>query len=103
MVQSSSVSVKLGYASLFLIALARIFWFSERALRSPWGWMMRAIRDNEIAANAIGKNATQRHRQIFILGSAVVGVAGAMLTTLDEQFTPGSYVPLRFIFLIWAR
>ena len=37
-----------------------------------------------------------------MLGSAVVGVAGAMLVTLDGQFTPGSYNPLRYTFLIWV-
>lgn len=101
-VQSSSIVVKLSYAGLFLAVLAVIFWLSERALRSPWGRMMRAIRDNETAANAMGKDVTRRHRQVFILGSAVVGVAGAMLTTLDGQFTPASYNPLRFTFLIWV-
>ncbi len=37
-----------------------------------------------------------------MLGSAVVGVAGAMLVTLDGQFTPSSYNPLRYTFLIWV-
>ena len=37
-----------------------------------------------------------------MLGSAVVGIAGAMLVTLDGQFTPGSYNPLRYTFLIWV-
>jgi ABC-type branched-subunit amino acid transport system permease subunit len=50
--------------------------------------MMRAIRDNEDAAEAMGKNVTSRHLQIFILGSAICGVAGAMMTTLDSQLTP---------------
>ena len=36
------------------------------------------------------------------LGSAICGIAGAMLTTLDGQLTPGSYQPLRFTFLIWV-
>jgi branched-chain amino acid transport system permease protein len=64
--------------------------------------MMRAIRDNETAAAAMGKNVTNRHLQIFILGSAICGIAGAMMTTLDGQLTPGSYQPLRFTFLIWV-
>ena len=74
----------------------------ERALNSPWGRMMRAIRDNETAAEAMGKDVTGRHLQIFILGSAVCGLAGAMMTTLDGQLTPGSYQPLRFTFLVWV-
>jgi branched-chain amino acid transport system permease protein len=64
--------------------------------------MMRAIRDNETAAEAMGKDVKTRHLQVFILGSAVCGVAGAMMTTLDSQLVPGTYQPLRFTFLIWV-
>ena len=101
-VELSSIIVKLSYAGLFIVVLAVIFWFSQRALKSPWGRMMRAIRDNEIAAGAMGKDVTWRHLQVFVLGSAVIGLAGAMLTTLDGIFTPASYQPLRFTFLIWV-
>ncbi|MCP5074624.1 MAG: branched-chain amino acid ABC transporter permease [Rhodobacteraceae bacterium] len=98
----SSIFVKLCYASLFVIVLLAVLWLSEKALKSPWGRMMRAIRDNEVSANAMGKDVTARHLQVFIFGSVVVGVAGAMLTTLDGQLTPSSYQPLRFTFLIWV-
>jgi len=98
----SSIFVKLCYAVLFTIVLMIVLWFAERALKSPWGRMMRAIRDNRDAAAAMGKNVTRRHLQVFVLGSAVVGLAGAMMTTLDGQFTPGTYQPLRFTFLIWV-
>ena len=63
---------------------------------------MRAIRDNEEAANAMGKNVVKQHLLIFILGSAIVGIAGAMLVTQDGLFTPGSYRPMRYTFLIWV-
>lgn len=98
----SSIFVKLCYAGLFTLVLLLVLYLSEKALRSPWGRMMRAIRDNEVSANAMGKNVTARHLQVFVLGSVVVGIAGAMLTTLDGQLTPSSYHPLRFTFLIWV-
>ena len=101
-VEGSSLFVKLSYSVLFLIVLLIILGLSQRALNSPWGRMMRAIRDNDEAASAMGKDVTWRHLQVFVLGSAVVGIAGAMMTTLDGQFTPGSYQPLRFTFLIWV-
>ncbi len=101
-VTASSLTVKLAYAGLFAIVLLVLIWMSEKALNSPWGRMMRAIRDNEEAAEAMGKDVTGRHLQIFILGAAICGLAGAMLTTLDGQLTPGTYNPLRFTFLIWV-
>ena len=97
----SSIVVKLCYAGLFLVVLALVYWLTETLQRAPWGRMMRAIRDNEDAAMAMGKDVEGRHRQAFVLGSAIVGIGGAMLVTLDGQFTPGSYQPLRFTFIIW--
>ena len=100
-IESSGLFVKICYSGLLVSVLLIILFFCNRALNSPWGRMMRAIRDNEEAANAMGKNIFKQHLQVFILGSAVLGIAGAMLTTLNGQFTPGSYQPLRFTFLIW--
>lgn len=101
-VLASSLYVKFSYGILFLIVLGLIIWLSELSLNSPWGRMMRAIRDNEEAAAAMGKDVTKRHLQVFVIGSAVCGIAGAMLTSLDGLLTPASYQPLRFTFLIWV-
>ncbi len=101
-VEGSTLWVKFLYIVLFAAVLLLLLWMSQRALNSPWGRMLRAIRDNEVAAEAMGKDVTARHLQVFILGSAICGIAGAMMTTLDSQLTPGSYQPLRFTFLIWV-
>lgn len=99
---ASIVLVKLCYSGLFLAVLVLIIILASLALDSPWGRMIRAIRDNETAASAMGKNVTHRHLQIFVIGSAIAGVSGAMLATYNGQFTPGSYIPLRYTFLIWV-
>jgi branched-chain amino acid transport system permease protein len=101
-VMASTLYVKIEYGLLFMAVLLIVLWMSQMALKSPWGRMMRAIRDNEVAAEAMGKDVTARHLQVFVLGSAVVGIAGAMMTTLDGQLTPGTYQPLRFTFLVWV-
>jgi branched-chain amino acid transport system permease protein len=101
-VTASTIWVKVLYLGLFAVVLLVLLTLAQLALRSPWGRMMRAIRDNEDAAEAMGKNVTKRHLQIFVLGSAICGVAGAMMVTLDGQLTPGSYSPLRYTFLIWV-
>ena len=101
-VTASTLYVKLGYSLLFTGALIVLLVMAQLALRSPWGRMMRAIRDNEVAAEAMGKDVTARHLQVFILGSAICGIGGAMMTTLDSLLAPTSYQPLRFTFLIWV-
>ncbi|WP_294929415.1 branched-chain amino acid ABC transporter permease [uncultured Paracoccus sp.] len=99
---ASGIWVKLCYAGLFALVLLALIGLSQLALKSPWGRMMRAIRDNETAAAAMGKDVTRRHLQIFIIGSAVIGLAGAMMITLDGLMAPAGYAPLRYTFLIWV-
>jgi len=101
-IEGSTVFVKLCYAGLFMIVVIILLIITQKALYSPWGRMMRAIRDNEEAANAMGKNVVKQHLLIFVLGSAIVGIAGAMMVTYDGLFTPGSYRPMRYTFLIWV-
>ena len=100
--EASVVFVKLSYSGLFLVILVAFIVLSNLALNSPWGRKVRAIRDNEVAASAMGKNITRQHLQIFVIGSAIVGIAGALLVTYDGIFIPTAYQPLRFTFLIWV-
>ena len=100
--EASVVFVKLSYSGLFLVILIAFIILSNLALNSPWGRKVRAIRDNEVAASAMGKNITRQHLQIFVIGSAIVGIAGALLVTYDGIFIPTAYQPLRFTFLIWV-
>ena len=88
-IDASSVYVKLCFAGMFLVVVIILLIITQKALYSPWGRMMRAIRDNEEAASAMGKNVVKQHLFIFILGSAIVGIAGAMMVTNDGLFTPG--------------
>ena len=101
-INASSIYVKLCFTGLFLTVVIILLILTQKALYSPWGRKMRAIRDNEEAASAMGKNIVKEHLLIFILGSAIVGLAGAMMVTNDGLFTPGSYSPMRYTFVIWV-
>jgi branched-chain amino acid transport system permease protein len=98
----SGLVVDVSYSLLFLCVLVPLIILMQRAQNSPWGRMMRAIRDNEVAAEAMGKDVTRRHLQVFVLGSAMMGVAGAMYVTYLSQLTPSTYIPLTFTFLVWV-
>ena len=103
MITAAKLANLLSYTLLISALLLLVFFLAYRALNSPWGRMMRAIRDNEMAAAAMGKNVVGRHLQVFILGSAVIGIAGAMLLVVSGAgFTPTSYLAMRFTFLIWV-
>ncbi len=100
--EASGIWVKLCYAGLFATVLIVLILLAELALKSPWGRMMRSIRDNEVAAEAMGKDVTGRHLQIFVIGCAVMGLAGAMMITQDGLMAPTQYNPLRYTFVIWV-
>ena len=99
---ASVIFIKLCYSGIILSVLVALIVLSNLALNSPWGRKVRAIRDNEVAASAMGKNIKHQHLQIFVIGSAVVGIAGALMVTYDGIFVPTAYQPLRFTFLIWV-
>jgi len=102
LIDCSNIFVKLSYMILFSTVLLIILYLANKAQFSPWGRMMRAIRDNEVSANAMGKDIVSRHLQVFVIGSAVVGIAGAMMITQSGLFNPSSFLPLRYTFLIWV-
>ncbi len=89
------------YLAIAAVTIAIIFFMLERAWASPWGRMMRAIRDNEASAAAMGKDVNRRRLEIFVLGNAIIGLGGAMLITSTSIFDPTSFSPLNHTFLIW--
>jgi branched-chain amino acid transport system permease protein len=96
------VYARLGFLAIVLVIVAVAFLLVQRAYGGPWGRMMRAIRDNHIAAGSMGKNVTARQLQIFILGSVLMGIGGAMLVTFQQIHDPGAYQPINHTFLIWV-
>ena len=65
-IDASSVYVKLCFAGMFLVVVIILLIITQKALYSPWGRMMRAIRDNEEAASAMGKNVVKQHLFISV-------------------------------------
>lgn len=91
----------LAYLAMVLAILLVAYLLIERQLRAPWGRMMRAIRDNELAARAMGKNVEKRRLQAFLLGSALMGLGGALFAHFNRSMNPEAVDPLIVTFLIW--
>ncbi|WP_193334398.1 branched-chain amino acid ABC transporter permease [Devosia beringensis] len=99
---SSLILARGGYLALALLVLAAAIWLVSRAYAGPWGRMMRAIRDNHVAASSMGKDVKSRQLEIFVLGSVLMGIGGAMLVSFTQIFDPSSYQPINHTFLIWV-
>ncbi|RUT29386.1 branched-chain amino acid ABC transporter permease [Arsenicitalea aurantiaca] len=99
---SSFVWARLGFFALVLIVLVLVLVLLHRAYGGPWGRMMRAIRDNHIAAGSMGKDVTGRQLEIFVLGSVLMGIGGAMLVSFTQILDPNSYQPINHTFLVWV-
>ncbi|MEP9387056.1 branched-chain amino acid ABC transporter permease [Mesorhizobium sp. KR9-304] len=91
-----------AYLSVVAVLIVVTYVLLERAWHSPWGRMMRAIRDNEVAAAAMGKDVNRRRLEMFVLGNIIIGVGGAALITFTSIFDPGGFTPLNHTFLIWV-
>ncbi|GGY02952.1 branched-chain amino acid ABC transporter permease [Litchfieldella qijiaojingensis] len=88
------------YLSITAVVIAAIFFLLYRAYYAPWGRMIRAIRDNEISAAAMGKDINRRRLEIFVLGCILMGIGGAALTSFNSIFDPQGYLPLNHTFLV---
>jgi len=90
------------YLGLVLLVVWCLYLFLERALRSPWGRVLRAIREDEMAAAAQGKNVAAFKLQAFVLGSALMGVAGSLYAHYARFLSVEKFEPLYGTFLVWV-
>lgn len=89
------------YLILCLSIIAVVYWAFERMVRSPWGRVLRSIRDDEVAAAALGKNVFAVRLQSFVVGSAVMGLAGAMYANFLGFISPLDFIPI-FTFQVFV-
>ena len=89
------------YMVLVLALLLGTYLFIEKCLRSPWGRTLRAIREDEIAASAIGKNVFSFKMQSLVLGSMVIGLAGALYAHFIRYVSPDTFNPIMGTFIVW--
>jgi len=84
-----------------LVIASVIYVALERAVRSPWGRILRAIREDVTAARSLGKNPTLIRVQAFVIGSAIMGLAGGLYVGFIGFVSPIDFLPI-LTFQIWA-
>jgi branched-chain amino acid transport system permease protein len=96
-----SFQYNLFYLLIMVVFAGSVFWALERIVRSPWGRVLRAIREDETAAIALGKNAATFRLQAFVLGSTLIGLAGALYVSFIAFVGPTDFLPL-VTFQLWT-
>ncbi|HZT20550.1 MAG TPA: branched-chain amino acid ABC transporter permease [Dongiaceae bacterium] len=93
---------ELSFLALVAAVVILLYAAIERAWRSPWGRTLRAIRENDEAAEAAGKDVIACRAQVFTLGSAVMGLAGGLMAHYFKFIGPDATEPILTTFIAWV-
>jgi branched-chain amino acid transport system permease protein len=91
----------LGNLVVTVATCLAVYGAMERLAVSPWGRVLRAIREDEAAAQSLGKNATRYRLQAFTIGGAIMGLGGALHAHYIGFIAPNNYLP-NFTFQVWT-
>ncbi len=91
---ASNLGLALGDAGLVYFCLFLSFIFLQFLTNSPYGRVIRAIREDEIAAEALGKDRLKYKAQVLMLGSALTGLAGGLYAQHVQFIDPSMFMPM---------
>ncbi|MBW1998749.1 MAG: branched-chain amino acid ABC transporter permease [Deltaproteobacteria bacterium] len=90
------------YLVIVLFIMLVIYLLIERAIRSPWGRVLRAIREDELSAATSGKDVFRFKMQSLVFGSMIMGIGGALYAHYTKAISPDVFTPLYGTFIIWV-
>lgn len=90
----SAFMSNLIYLIICIMTIVAIYYALERVVKSPWGRVLRSIREDEVAAEALGKNVFMYRLQAFVLGCGIMGLAGAMYANFVRFISPQDFLPI---------
>lgn len=90
------------YVAVVALILFLVYQGLERAIRSPWGRVLRAVREDEDAAAMNGKNVAGFRMQAFVVGAVVMGIGGSLYAHYVVAIDYSHFDPLYGTFLIWV-
>lgn len=92
----------IAFMAMVLLIVFGLYILLERARKAPWGRVMAASRENELATRAAGKDVDRMRIEAFVLGSMFMGLGGALTAHYLKFIDPNAADPLTATFLIWV-
>jgi len=80
-----------AYAAIALLLAAAAFLLVQRVTESPYGRSLRAMRDNDVVADSLGKNLRGQRTSVLVLGGALAGLSGGLLVGYITTWSPGAW------------
>jgi branched-chain amino acid transport system permease protein len=80
------------FAGFVLLVAGGIYLYSERLARSPYGRLLKAMRENDRVAASLGKPVARIRGQVMFIGSAMAAMAGVLFVTNLGYASPNDYV-----------
>jgi branched-chain amino acid transport system permease protein len=80
-----------GYGIAALLLALAIYWFCQRITNSPFGRTQRAVRDNDLVADSLGKNLRSLRTSSLVIGGAIAGLSGAVLVGFINLWDPQAW------------
>ncbi|WP_312223840.1 branched-chain amino acid ABC transporter permease [Rhizobium rhizoryzae] len=99
--QENALAFSLGNLAIMIVVVLALYLGLQHLAKSPWGRVLRAIREDEVAAQALGKRPIRFRLQAFTLGGAIMGLAGATQAHFIGFIAPDNYMPI-LTFQVWA-
>ncbi len=90
------------YVAIVALVLYLIYRVLERAIRSPWGRALRAVREEEASAAMNGKDVAAFRMQAFVVGAVIMGLGGALYAHYVVSIDYSHFDPLYGTFLVWV-
>lgn len=89
------------YLAIVVVVLVLIYFAVERGIRSPWGRVLRAIREDEVVTQSAGKDVFRFKMQSLVFGAVIMGIGGALYAHNVRAIQPSVFTPLFGTFIIW--
>jgi branched-chain amino acid transport system permease protein len=86
-----STGYQWAFVAVALLLAAGVFLFVRRITESPYGRTLRAMRDNDVVADSLGKNLLSLRTGMLVLGGAIAGLSGGVLVSYITTWSPAAW------------